>query len=166
MIGDSDLPSKVKAQTAEPQTEVIVESTNKLEMLETFAGLISERWGYVFGRKINTAEANKAVKADATKAREIGATFKEGLATLRKVPTPENAKALDATEEELKKARNVVAVARKPFNEKNKPLVQAIKYLDNVAIPDSLKEIGHPIQPRFSLSEWIGKAVEASKKKD
>jgi hypothetical protein len=160
------LPSKIKAQTAEPQTEVIVESTNRLEMLETFAGLISERWGYVFGRKINTAEANKAVKADAAKAREIGATFKEHLANLRKVPTPENAKALDATEEELKKARKIVAVARKPFTEKSKPLVQAIKYLDNVAVPDSLKEIGYPILPRFSLSEWVGKAVDASKKKD
>ena len=55
--------------------------------------------------------------------------------------------------------------AKKPFLEKIKPLAQAQKYCDNVAIPDSLKGLGHPVQPIFSLSKWMTKALEQTKQK-
>jgi hypothetical protein len=37
--------------------------------------------------------------------------------------------------------------------------------MDNVAIPDSLKELGYPVEPRFSLSEHVKKALESQRKR-
>jgi alcohol dehydrogenase class IV len=48
---------------------------------------------------------------------------------------------------------------------KVKMLNKGMKYIDNVAIPDSLKELGVQLQPAFSLSEWVKKAVEKKSRK-
>jgi len=162
------MPKKV-AQTAEQsaiQIEAVPAQPTRLELLESFKDLVAERWGYLVARKSKQSEANKAVKADATKARDITKESKEALDAL--VKTPSEATSTTYTEKlsALKTARKVVADGRKPYNEAIKPLSSAIRYVDNVAIPDSLKELGSPVTPRFSLSSWCAKAVEASKKKD
>ena len=167
------MPTKSKSAETAPQTQdaepIVSQDTSRIEMLETFASMVSTRFGIDLGRKLNQAEANKAVKADATKAREASKSFKDALVTLRKAPNKDNADAVDTVEKEVASLRKIVSKGRKPFNEKNKPLVSAIKYLDKVAIPDGLKEIGHPIAPvnnEAGMPEWVRKAVEASKKKD
>ena len=153
------------AMTSTEPIEISAQPT-RLEMLEMFADLVAEQVGYKLGRKANVSEANKTVKADATKAREIGKEFKEAISALRKEPNEANAKTADEKENALVAQRKVVAKARKPFNEKNKPLTDGVKYIENIALPDSLKELGKTVAPRFSLSDWAKKAVDASKKKD
>jgi len=62
-------------------------------------------------------------------------------------------------------AKKTLKTARAPFMQKMAPLAKAVRYCDNVAIPDSLKELGHPIQPRFSLSDWVQTAIAQKPKK-
>jgi hypothetical protein len=63
-------------------------------------------------------------------------------------------------QKKIKEANKLVAEKSKPFREKMKPLNKAKKYMDTVVIPDALKAIKKPIQPRFNLSEWVQKALE------
>jgi hypothetical protein len=63
---------------------------------------------------------------------------------------------------ELKKNMDAVA---KPYRADINTLNKAIRYLDNVVIPDSLKELGYPIEARFSLSDWVKKGIESQRKR-
>ena len=150
---------KMEAQTVQVPQE------DRLALLEAFAELVSERWGYYMARRLTQKDANEKTKEERKKATEASKALNEGIETLIKSPNEANSKKVTSCRDTLKDARKVVASARKPFNEKIKPLASAVKYCDNVAIPDSLKELGHPIVPRFSLSEWATKAVEQTKKK-
>jgi regulator of sigma D len=67
--------------------------------------------------------------------------------------------------EEVEKTGKTLKEARKPHVAKISPLRKGIKYIDNVAVPDSLKELGVNVQPAFSLSEWIKKTIESQKKR-
>jgi regulator of sigma D len=67
--------------------------------------------------------------------------------------------------EEAHKTGEALKEARKPHMAKISPLRKGIKYIDNVAVPDSLKELGVTVQPAFSLSDWIKKAVETKKRR-
>jgi hypothetical protein len=62
----------------------------------------------------------------------------------------------------------VVSKKAKPYREKIQPLNKAIKYIDTVVVPDSLKQLGATIQPRFNLSNWVVDAfkVEKERKKE
>jgi len=65
---------------------------------------------------------------------------------------------------EVEVARKALQDAMKPFNEKKAPLLKGWKYMVNVAVPDSLKELGAPVSPRFSLSDWVAQATAGRKK--
>jgi regulator of sigma D len=67
--------------------------------------------------------------------------------------------------EEIEKTGKALKEARKPHMAKITPLRRAIKYIDNVAVPQSLEQLGVKVQPAFSLSDWIKKAVESQKKR-
>lgn len=144
---------------------VQVPQEDRLALLEAFAELVSERWGYFTARRLTQHDANEKTKVERKTSTESAKAVTESIEALIKSPNDANSKKVSSCRDVLKDARKVVAVARKPFNEKIKPLVSAIKYCDSVAIPDSLKELGHPIVPRFSLSEWATKAVEQTKKR-
>lgn len=148
----------------EAQT-VQVPQEDRLALLEAFAELVSERWGYYMARRLTQKDANEKTKVERKTSTESAKAVTESIEALIKTPNDANAKTVTANRDALKDARKVVAIARKPFNEKIKPLASAVKYCDSVAIPDSLKELGHAVVPRFSLSEWATKAVEQTKKK-
>jgi len=84
---------------------------------------------------------------------------------LKKIIADGDIKTFDSKMNSLKSARETLNKVAKPFREKISPLAKAQRYLDNVAIPDALKELGAPVQPRFSLSKWIGDALASQKKK-
>jgi len=149
----------------EAQETVQVPQEDRLALLEAFAELVSERWGYFTARRLTQHDANEKTKVERKKSTEAAKAVTESVETLIKTPSEANSKKVITNRDSLKDARKVVANARKPFNEKIKPLASAVKYCDSVAIPDSLKELGHPIVPRFSLSEWATKAVEQTKKR-
>lgn len=147
------------------QESVQVPQEDRLALLEAFAELVSERYGYYTARRLTQKDANEKTQVERKKATETAKAVTESIETLIKNPNEPNSKKVITNRDALKDARKVVAAARKPFNEKIKPLASAVKYCDSVAIPDSLKELGHQVVPRFSLSEWATKAVEQTKKK-
>ena len=147
------------------QTAVVVPAEDRLALLEAFAELISERWGYFTARRLTQKDMTEKTAVESKAAREISKAVGENVEKLIKTPSQEIAKVVVAKREALKEARKTLKDARQPFNLKMSPLAKAIKYCDSVAIPDSLKELGHAVVPRFSLSEWAQKAVEQTKKK-
>jgi len=54
---------------------------------------------------------------------------------------------------------------RKPLLSKIASLRRGIRYIDKVAIPESLKKLSVSVHPAFSLSEWVQKALEERKRK-
>jgi len=158
----SDLPDK-RGKMA--QETVQVPQEDRLALLDTFAELVSERFGYFVARRLTQKDANEHTKEERKKVTEASKALTESIETLIKSPNDANSKKVTSCRDVVKDARKVVAIARKPFNEKIKPLASIVKYCDSVAIPDSLKELGHPVVPQFKLSEWATKAVEQTKKK-
>ena len=137
------------------------EVEQELTMLRGFRDLVGERWGYFLGRKLTQQEMNEKTK-----------TERKAVNEARKAITGENLDniIINSDIEGFKKAvknikdkREVVSKKAKPFREKITPLRKAQSYLDSVAIPDALKELGKPVQPRFTLAKWITDALEAEK---
>jgi len=132
-------------------------------LLRGFRDLIGERWGYFLGRRLTQQDMNQKTEPE-----------RKAVAEIRKEITGDNLKTIiskgdietyESKLSAIKTARETLNKASKPFREKISPLAKAQKYLDNVAIPDALKELGTPVQPRFSLSKWIGDALASAKKK-
>ena len=151
---------------SEPSSAVLEpQVTERLNLLESFADLVAERFGYLAGRKIKTSEMNEKIKDQLDKAKESAKAASKAVETLVKEPSASNAKVVVTARETLKSDRDSVKAARKPFLSAITPLTKAIKYMDSVVLPDSLTELGKPIKERFSLSKHVSDALEASKKK-
>jgi len=149
-------------QTSTAQT-VAIPVEQEVKLLRGFRDLIAERWGYFMGRRLTQEEMTQKTEAE-----------RKAVAEARKAITGDNLKTIiskadikgyESTLTKVKEARETLNKVAKPFREKISPLAKAQKYLDNVAIPDALKELGTPVQPRFSLSKWIGDALASQKKK-
>jgi len=132
-------------------------------LLRGFRDLVGERWGYFLGRRLTQTEMTEKTEAE-----------RKAVAEIRKAITGDNLKTIIAKADvktyetklsEIKSARETLNKVAKPYREKISPLAKAQRYLDNVAIPDALKELGTPVQPRFSLSKWIGDAIASASKK-
>ena len=138
----------------------------ELSLLRGFRDLVGERWGYFVGRRMTQADMSDKTKAERKKVTEIRKGINDNFESFIEGETP--AKDFIASyikaQKELKDAREVVSKKAKPFREKIKPLRKAQAYLDVVAIPDALKELGTPVQPRFSLSKWVKNAMQTEKK--
>jgi len=149
-------------KTATAQT-VAVPVEQEVVLLRGFRDLVGERYGYYMGRRLTQADMTEKTEAE-----------RKAVAEIRKAITGDNLKTIiakadvktyEAKLSEIKSARETLNKVSKPFREKISPLSKAQKYMDNVAIPDALKELGTPITPRFSLSKWIGDAIASAKKK-
>lgn len=140
------------------QVEVPEEVQQELTMLRGFRDLVGERWGYFLGRQLTQADMNEKTKAERKAVNEIRKNITGE--NLEKLITDSDIETYQNHLKELKNAREVVAKKSKPFRAKISPLRKAQKYLDMVAIPDALKELGSPVQPRFSLSKWITDAMK------
>jgi hypothetical protein len=134
-------------------------------MLEAFAELVSERYGYFMARRLTQQDMAEKTKDETKAVREKAKQLSENITSYINEPTDDLRTAIRANQKDVEALRKTAATARKPFQDKIKPLAQAQKYCDAVAIPDSLKELGHPVAPIFKLSEWMGKALEQSKQK-
>ena len=137
-------------------TQVAVEVEEEMTNLRGFRDLVGERWGYWMGRKLTQHEMNEKSADERKKAREIRKAISNNLETYIKESDIEG---YHAKMGELKEAKEVVKKAQAPFRKKINPLSKAVRFLDTVAIPDALKELGTPVQPRFSLSEFVKQAL-------
>ncbi len=143
------------------QVQIPKEIQQELSLLRGFRDLAGERWGYFLGRRMTQAELSDATKAERKKVTEIR---KEISDNLEDYITNSDLTTYTKKTKSLKDAREVVSKKAKPFREKISPLSKAQKYLDNIAIPDALNELGTPVQPRFSLSTWVKDAMQTEKK--
>jgi len=150
-----------KSQTATAQT-VAIPVEQEVVLLRGFRDLVGERWGYFMGRRLTQQDMTTKTEAE-----------RKAVAEIRKNITGDNLKTIIAKADiktyetklsEIKSARETLNKVSKPFREKISPLAKAQKYIDNVAIPDALKELGTPVQPRFSLSKWLETAIASAKK--
>ena len=136
------------------------EVQQQIKLLYGFRDLAHERWGYFLGRRMKQAEMSDATKVERKKVSEIRKEIADNLETY--IQNSDLDTYVSKTKE-LKDAREVVKKKSKPFRQKINPIAKAQKYLDTVAIPDALKELGKPVQPRFSLSKWITDAMKSEK---
>jgi hypothetical protein len=134
-------------------------------LLEGFADLVGERYGYFMARRLTQQDMGEKCKAELKAVREKNKEISEAWDKLLETPTAEIVETIKAGMTELKDLRKTASDATKPFRDKIAPLAKAMKWMDNVAIPDSLKELGKEVAPRFSLSEVVTKALEAAKKR-
>jgi len=146
------------------ETLVIPEAVQEeLTLLRGFRDLVAERTAYMFGAKELNAEIKDKTAEQRKAFNEASKYLKEHLEEFVKNGDYEGFKqALQVKAEKSKVYRE----ARKQAGQgKVNKLRKGIRYIDNVAIPDSLKELGVNVQPRFSLSDWIKKAVETKKRR-
>jgi hypothetical protein len=132
-------------------------------MLEAFAELVSERYGYWMGRRLTQQDMSEQCKEELKAVRDKRTELSDNIDQFLETPIDDLKTTIKANQKDLASLRKVVAEKTKPFREKIAPLAKAQRYCDNVCIPDSLKELGHPVAPRFSLSDWIEKALDAEK---
>jgi len=149
-----------KQATVEAVPEAEVSVDQELALLRGFRDLVAEGLGYYLGAKAVTAEASEKTKDLRKKANSIRKEINSHLEEWIKNADIES---YTAKTTELAEAREALKKAMKPFNEKKNPLNKAWRYCVNVAFPDSLKELGAPVQPRFSLSKWIESAIQKKK---
>ena len=158
------MPKKGNGQ-ADAVVEAVVlpeQIQQELTLLRGFRDLVAERVAYAMGVQAINEEAREKTEAERTNANNARKFLRENLETFIKNADIEGyKKAL----EEIEKASKKLKEARKPYNDKLRPLRRAIKYIDNIAVPEALKELGVTVQPAFSLSEWIQKVLEERKRK-
>lgn len=152
--------------------EVSTEASPELMLLQGFRDLVGERYGYFLGRKVQTKKMNNATAEERKAVSDSKKAVNDVLTTIGE-STPQwiqdanteeyqaQQKALTDANKAVKKADGKRKVAQAPFRKDIKPLTDAVKYMDNTAIPDALKELGCNVQPRFSLSTYITEALDA-----
>ena len=144
-----------------PKTEqVVVEVEQELVLLRGFRDLVAERFGYFMGRRLTQQEMNEKTEEERKAVREVRKSI-----NIEEFIQNSDLEGYKSKLQELDAARKVVSEKAKPFREKISPLTKAVRFLDNVAIPDALKELGCPVQPRFSISDYIEKQLAQQKKK-
>jgi len=142
------------------QTVQIPKGVEKeLTLLRGFKDLVAERTGYMFGAKVLGKKMSEDTEAERKAVRTASKAVKDAVNQLIEEPTKPNSKVVQKSAKELENAREKNKEARKPHMQKISPLRKASRYIDTVAIPDSLKELGKPVTPRFSLSDWATKAI-------
>ncbi|MEM3549434.1 MAG: hypothetical protein QXJ23_10575 [Thermofilum sp.] len=156
--------AKGKAGQVQAEAALIVpkEVEEELTLLRGFRDLVAERTGYALGVIALNAEMKEATAEQRKASNEARKYLKQNIEVFVKNGDYEGYK---QAVENVKKAGEALKEARKPHMAKITPLRRAIKYIDNVAVPQSLEQLGVKVQPAFSLSDWIKKAVESQKKR-
>ena len=137
----------------------------RLDLLEGFADLVGERMGYFMARRLKQKEMGEKCEKELKAVRDMNNSIHDHIVELIEEEKPEVRDAIHKEQKELKSLHKTAAEATKPFRDKISELAKAVKYCDNVFIPDSLKELGKAVSPRFSLSEHVAKALESAAKK-
>jgi len=134
----------------------------ELTLLRGFKDLVAERTAYALGSKVLGREMSDATKGERKAVNEARKTLKTNIENfIRKADIDGYTEIV----EQIKGLSAKLKEVRKPYMAKINPLRKAVKYMDNIAIPDSLKELGVTVQPSFSLSDWVKKAVESQKRR-
>lgn len=157
VIGQPELPTI--------EEEVLPQVPTRVDLLEGFADLVGERMGYFMARRLKQKEMGEKCEKELKAVRDMNSSLHDNIVDLIEEEKPELRDTIHKEQKELKGLQKTAAEATSPFREKIGELAKAVKYIDNVFIPDSLKELGKAVAPRFSLSEHVAKALESAAKK-
>lgn len=152
--------TKQKQATGQAEITIPAEVEVELTNLRGFRDLVGERFGYWLGRRLKQTEMNDATKEERKAVSEVRKSI-----NIEEFIQNSDLDGYKTKLQELDAARKVVSDKAKPFREKISPLTSAVGFLDKVAIPDALKELGTPVQPRFSLSEFVKTQLAQQKKR-
>ena len=140
-----------------------LQGAQRTAMLEGFADLIAEQFGYKLAKKEVQSDVNAKTASDRKKFTEFGKTISEKVEELIETPTPEVAQAIKVTRKERAHIATLLKKAREPFQAKVKPINSAIKYIEKVSVPDALHYLGKTVVPLFKVSEEIQNGIEQEK---
>ena len=132
----------------------------EMDNLRGFRDLMAERTGYYLGRKAKQAEMNTATKTERKTAGGIRTVIRESIPTWI---AESNVSEYEKQTSLLSEASKVVSEKSKPFRVQIKPLTQAVKYIDNIAVPAVLEQLGMNLAPTFTLSDFIKAKLEEQK---
>lgn len=163
--GQSVTPVLEEPAAATIEGEGLPQGPTRVDLLEGFADLVGERMGYFMGRRLKQQEMSKTCEKELKAVRDMNSSLHNHIVDLIEEEKPELRDTIHKEQKELKGLQKTAADVTKPFRDKIGELAKAVKYCDNVFIPDSLKELGKPVAPRFSLSEHVSKALESAAKK-
>jgi len=139
--------------------QIPAEIEKEVTLLRGFRDLMAERVGYALGARALGQTMSKETVDQRDVVTKTSKSLKKALKQLIATPTKENSETVQTIQNDLTEAREANSEARKPHMEKITPLKKAVRYIDVVAVPDSLKELGATVTPRFSLSEWAKGAI-------
>jgi hypothetical protein len=150
------------AQTVQAEAEAMpVEQ--ELTLLRGFRDLVGQRWGVFVGRRLKQQEMSEKTEAERKAVNEVRKEIKKNIPDWitngDKASYDAKMKELKTTSEAHSKAKEATGIL--PVI---KTLAQGQRYLDNEAIPNALSELGTPVQPAFSLAEWLKNRLEEQKK--
>jgi len=154
------MPKSVEAQTVTVEAEA-----KRVDLLEAFVELVGERYGYYTARRMKQAEMNEKTADIRKEMRETRKEMTTAIEEYIKEPNDGLRETILKCRKAIEEKKPVLKKQKEPFLKVIRPLNRAVRYMDNVAIPDSLKELGHSVKPRFSLSEWVKKAIESQRKR-
>jgi len=135
--------------------------------IQNFIDVVVERYSYYFGKRKIQSELFRATRDERNKVRDIGKTI-NALINEMIYDGKDNRKTIKELNKQLFDAKKVLREKSRPFYEKMRPLTKAISLMDREIIPQKIQEVtGKPLQPRFTLSDWIKKklAEKETKKK-
>jgi len=146
------------------KTETVPVEVDRQALQEAFIELVGERYGYWVGRRLTQQDMSKATKDQAKAVSDLNKGVNTAIEEYIVEASDDLRTQILNGRKAVAEAKKTLKTARAPFMKKMTPLAKAVRYCDNVAIPDSLKELGHPIQPRFSLSDWVQAAIKPKEK--
>jgi hypothetical protein len=151
------------AQTTVQTEAVAIPVEQELTLLRGFRDLVGQRWGIFVGRRLKQQDLSEKTETERKAVTEVRKDINKSLPTW--VEKGDKA-SYDAKMAELKTASEAFSEAKKATGIPPviKSLAQGQRYLDNEAIPNALSELGTPVQPAFSLAEWLKNRLEEQKK--
>ena len=155
---------KPKTAQATVQTEAVeMPIEQELTLLRGFRDLAGQRWGIFVGRRLKQQDLSEKTETERKAVTEVRKDISKSLPTW--VEKGDKA-SYDTKMAELKTASEAFSEAKKATGIPPviKSLAQGQRYLDNEAIPNALSELGTPVQPAFSLAEWLQNRLEEQKK--
>jgi len=130
----------------------------------SFINVVSERWGYYFGKRAIQSELMKSTTVERATVRAVGQKISAKISEYMENGTDvrEEVRSLQG---ELGKARAVLKEKSAPFYQKIRPLNKALSYLDKTVIPKSIEEVtGQKVIARFQVDKAILDAITKPKK--
>lgn len=135
----------------------------ELTLLRGFRDLVGQRFGIFVGRRLKQQELTEKTEAERKAVNEVRKEIKKNIPDW--IANGDKA-SYDAKMADFKTASEAHSEAKKATGLPPviKVLAHGQRYLDNEAIPNALSELGKPVQPAFSLAEWLQNRLEEQKK--